>query len=84
MGEQYTKYHDFENWVTPEAVINNYGIHIDEGLNAALRRGWEITVHAEYYAIRSDYEQQGRKLLGMSEYAGERDIGDDPPDDEGY
>jgi hypothetical protein len=84
MGEQYTKYHDFENWVTPEAVINNYGIHIDEGLNAALRRGWEITVHAEYYAIRSDYEQQVRKLLGMSEYAGERDIGDDPPDDEGY
>lgn len=85
LGEQYNKYLDFANWVDSNSVITNYGIHIDEGLNAAFRRGWEITIHADYYAIRSDYEKQVRALLGMSEYAGERDIGDeDPPKDEGY
>lgn len=87
MGEQYKEWMDFSKWVDADSIITNYGLHIDEGLTAAFRRGWEITIHADYYAIRSDYEQQVRKYLGMSEYAGERDIGDDdgdPPDDEGY
>lgn len=70
MGKPYDEYADFSKLVSTEAVVKNFGLHIDEDLVAAFEKGWEITVNAEYYAIRVDYEQKVRKLLGMSRYSG--------------
>lgn len=82
LGKQYEAFRDFSNLVDPQAIIKNFGIHIDQDLDAAFRRGWEITINADYYAIRVDYEPQVRKLLGMREYPG--NTGDSDSDDEKY
>lgn len=70
LGPEYQKYANFSEWVSPQAVVESFGMHIDEGLEAAFKKGWEITIRGEYYAIKSQYEAEVRKLLGMSRYGG--------------
>lgn len=70
---EFQKYKDFNAWVDPEAVIANFGLHIDEDLEGAFKQGYEITVRAEYYAVRADLEKKVRKYLGMNMYGGDDD-----------
>ena len=66
---EYHKYGDFAAWADAEAVIANFGLHIDEDLKGAFEQGYEITIRAEYYAIRLDFEDKVRKYLGMGRYS---------------
>jgi len=66
---EFQKYKDFNAWVDPQTVIEEFGLHIDEDLEGAFNRGYEITIRAEYYAIRVDLEQKVRQYLGMSKYS---------------
>lgn len=66
---EFQKYKDFTAWVDSEAVIANFGLHIDEDLKGAFEAGYEITIRAEYYAIRLDFEKKVRKYLGMGQYS---------------
>jgi hypothetical protein len=66
---EFQKYKDFNAWVDPQTVIEEFGLHIDEDLEAAFDQGYEITIRAEYYAIRADFEQKVRQYLGMSKYS---------------
>lgn len=66
---EFQKYGKFEAWVDPETVIQNFGLHIDEDLEGAFDQGYEITIRAEYYAIRLDFEKKVRQYLGMSAYS---------------
>lgn len=69
LPSEFQKYKDFKAWVDPEAVIANFGLHIDEDLVGAFNQGYEITIRAEYYAIRLDFEKKVRQYLGMSQYS---------------
>lgn len=66
LGSDFDKYADFKNWVDPEAVIANFGLHVDEDLEGAFNQRYEITVRAEYYAIDAKYERRVREMLGMN------------------
>jgi hypothetical protein len=66
---EYHKYADFDAWADAETVVANFGIHIDEDLKGAFEQGYEITIRAEYYAIRLDFEDKVRKYLGMGRYS---------------
>lgn len=65
LGPEYQKYADFENWVDSEAIITNFGLQVDEDLIGAFNKRYEITIRAEYYAIRADLEKRVREYLGM-------------------
>lgn len=67
------KYEDFKSWVNPKTVIQNFGLHIDEDLEGAFNKGYEITIRAEYYAIRLDFEKKVRQYLGMGAYSSDGD-----------
>lgn len=69
LPSEFQKYADFKAWVDPEAIIANFGLHIDEDLKGAFQQGYEITIRAEYYAIRLDFEKKVREYLGMSKYS---------------
>ena len=66
---EFQKYKDFNAWVDPQKVIKEFGLHIDKDLEAAFNQGYEITIRAEYYAIRLDFEKKVRQYLGMSQYS---------------
>jgi hypothetical protein len=66
---EFQKYGKFEAWVDPQKVIENFGLHIDEDLEGAFKQGYEITIRAEYYAIRADLEKKVRQYLGMGQYS---------------
>ena len=65
---EYQKYVNFVAWADPETIIANFGINIDEDLQEAFESGYEITIRAEYYAVRLDFEKKVRKYLGMGIY----------------
>jgi hypothetical protein len=66
---EFQKYKDFNAWVDPQTVIEEFGLHIDEDLEGAFEKGYEITIRAEYYAIRADLEKKVKQYLGMSQYS---------------
>lgn len=66
LGPEYQRYDVFKNWVDAEAIIKNFGLHIDEDLEGAFKQRYEITVRAEYYAIEAKHEKRVREYLGMA------------------
>ena len=68
LGQEYAKYGEFKNWVSPEFVIKNFGLKIDDDLEGAFTRGYEITIRAEYYAVRLDFEKRVKEYLGMNAF----------------
>lgn len=69
LPSEFQKYKDFNAWVDPQTVIEEFGLHIDEDLEGAFEKGYEITIRAEYYAIRADLEKKVKQYLGMSQYS---------------
>lgn len=69
LPSEFQKYKDFNAWVDPQTVISDFGLHIDEDLEGAFEKGYEITIRAEYYAIRADLEKKVKQYLGMSQYS---------------
>lgn len=67
LSEEYKLYDDFKYWTSAETIIENFGLHVDEDLEGAFNRRFEITVRGEYYAIHSRYEKQVKKYLGIGE-----------------
>lgn len=68
LDQKYSHLTDFKNWVSPKHVITNFGLHIDDDLEGAFNQGYEITIRADYYAIRLDFEKRVREYLGMNRY----------------
>lgn len=66
LDSEFSDYDRFETLVDPEAIIANFGLHIDENLEGAFKQRYEITVRAEYYAIEAKYERRVREMLGMN------------------
>jgi len=66
---EFQKYKNFNVWVDPQKITEEFGLHIDEDLEGAFNKGYEITIRAEYYAIRADLEKKVRQYLGMSQYS---------------
>lgn len=66
MPEEFRKFESFNAWVDPEILTKNFGLHFDEDLRGAFESGHEITINANYYAIRLDFEKKVREYLKMS------------------
>lgn len=66
MPDEFKKYASFDAWVDPETLTKNFGLHFDEDLRGAFESGHEITINANYYAIRTDFEKRVREYLKMN------------------
>jgi hypothetical protein len=66
MSDEFKAFQDLKLWVSPDRVIKNFGIYIDEDLEGAFKQRFEITVRGEYYAVHSKFEKKVMQFLGMA------------------
>lgn len=64
IDQSYAERVKIENLITPKSIVNNYGI-VQNNLIAAIQSNKEIMISGYFYGIRSVFEDDVRKKLGM-------------------